>query len=172
MIERTQKRLRESEFFYRRLVACKEPLGPYKNEPDAFEFYLDAFVQIARTVPWVLQSEEKEKYEAWKLEWEKQLTKGDKKLLDFTRERRNEAAKEGRMETIIEWEKIDIYELLKVSSHQSQIFDVLRGHPAYEPHMSAIPGTQRPSINFVTPVFHFDREGAKEEATETCRKYL
>ena len=59
MIERTQKRLREAKFFYGRLVACKDLLGPYKNEPDAFEFYLDAFMQVARSVPWVLQSEEK-----------------------------------------------------------------------------------------------------------------
>ena len=72
------------------------------------------------------------------------------------------------METIIEWEKIDFYKLLKVSSHSSQIFDVLGGHSAYGTHTSApTEGTV-----LVTPVFHFNRGGAKEEVTETCRKYL
>ena len=63
MIERTQKRLRAARFFYQRLVDSKNPL---RNEPEAFEFYLSAFIQLARTVPWVLKKEETAKYEASK----------------------------------------------------------------------------------------------------------
>jgi hypothetical protein len=38
--------------------------------------------------------------------------------------------------------------------------------------MSGLPRTETPGVNFLRPVFHFEREGAKEEVTKTCRKYL
>jgi len=74
MIEATQRKLREAQFFYGRLVDSKDLMGPDRNEPDAFSFYLSAFMSAARSVPWVLQCEEKEKYEAWKPKWEEQLS--------------------------------------------------------------------------------------------------
>ena len=174
MIERTQKRLREAQFFYRRLDSSKDLLGRDKDEPEAFEFYLSAFIQVARTVPWVLQSEEKEKYDAWNPIWEQQLSSEEHELLKFTKKIRNEAVKRGVIETVAEWENIDLYELLKVSkpSIESMIFDVTRQHPAYGVHRSWLPGTEPPSVNLVRRIFHFERKGVKEGVTATCRRYL
>jgi hypothetical protein len=63
MIEATQSKLQEAQFFYRRLVDSLNPVGRDRGEPDAFQHYLSAFISAARSVSWVLQSEEKEKYE-------------------------------------------------------------------------------------------------------------
>jgi hypothetical protein len=172
MIERTQKRLRAARFFYQRLVDSKNPL---RNEPEAFEFYLSAFIQLARTVPWVLKKEETAKYEAWNPRWEERLSPEERKLLNFTTACRNADVKEGGIETRIdECETIDIYELLKNPPHySSDIFDVHRQHPAYhDTHRPAAFGTESPSLNLERSVSYFDRGDVKEEVTVTCQKYL
>src|SRR5262245_47052649 len=63
MIERTERRLRAAKFFYQHLVTERQRTGI--NEPEAFEFYFGAFIEAARSIPWVLQNEEREKYDAW-----------------------------------------------------------------------------------------------------------
>lgn len=63
MIEKTQRRLRQAQFFYRHLL---NPRHWTKGDPEAFEFYFSAFIQAARSVTWTLGNEEPEKWEAWK----------------------------------------------------------------------------------------------------------
>ena len=173
MIEATQRKLREAQFFYRHLVDSQDLMGPDRNEPDAFSFYLSAFISAARSVPWVLQSEEKEKYEAWKPKWDAQLSSDERELVKFTNERRLDTVKRRGIEAIIEWENIDLYELFKGSPFfKSDILDLNRQYPVFGNHMSAPPAAETPSVSLVRPVFHFEREGAKEEVTKTCRKYL
>jgi hypothetical protein len=171
MIEATQRKLREAQFFYRCLAESEKPLGPDGNEPEAFSFYLSAFISAARSVSWVLQNEEREKYDAWLPTWEEQLSPDERQSLRFMNERRLDTVKRSGIEATIEWEDIDIYELLKTSRLSSKIFDVNMPHAAYGNHASAS-GPERPSVSFVRPVFHFEREGVKEEVTATCRKYL
>jgi hypothetical protein len=59
MIEKTKMKLEEARFFQRRLIECRKQ--PLSLEPNAFQFYLSAFMQAARTVPWRLKKEEKKK---------------------------------------------------------------------------------------------------------------
>ncbi len=77
MIPATQRKLREAQFFYRRLVSARQE--PWKHETEAFSFYFSAFLSAARSVPWVLQNEQKEEYEAWKPRWEDKLTTDERK---------------------------------------------------------------------------------------------
>jgi hypothetical protein len=72
MIEKTKMKLEEAQFFYRRLNECRKQ--PLASEPNAFRFFLSAFMQAARIVPWRLQIEEKQKYDAWRPTWERQVT--------------------------------------------------------------------------------------------------
>ena len=60
MIEATQKKLGEAQFFFYRLL--NEAQKPVRSEPEIFEFYLSAFLSAARSVTFVLQYEEKTKY--------------------------------------------------------------------------------------------------------------
>jgi hypothetical protein len=60
-IEATKAKLAEAEFFYRKLSAVQQRLMP--NEPEAFGFYLSAFLSAARSVTFALQAEQKQEYE-------------------------------------------------------------------------------------------------------------
>jgi hypothetical protein len=147
-------------------MECREK--PLSVESNAFQFYLSAFMQAARTVPWRLKKEEKEKYLAWLLTWERQVTAEETALLKFTNDRRIDEVHRDGIETIVEWQDIDIYDLLKSSTVHSKIFDV--SNRAYD---SAMPPGSRPSrISVTFPAFYFDREGVKEDVIETCKKYL
>jgi hypothetical protein len=110
---------------------------------------------------------------AWMVTWEAQIEPEERQLLRFVNECRLDTVKRGGIQTLVEWEDIDIYELLGASrpSFESGIMDVNRQHP-YGVYASGIPASPPPSVSFVGPTFHFDREGAKEEVTATCRKYL
>jgi hypothetical protein len=68
MIERTKARLEEARVLLGRLQAEKsrQVQQATPTASPAFFSLLDNCVTTARTVTWVLGSEEKEKYEAWK----------------------------------------------------------------------------------------------------------
>jgi hypothetical protein len=166
MIEKTKMKLEEAQFFYRRLNECRKQ--PLASEPNAFRFFLSAFMQAARIVPWRLQIEEKQKYDAWRPTWERQVTAEETRLLKFTNERRIDEVHGVGIETIAELEDIDIYDLLKSSPVHSKIFDV--NNPAYDTTMP--PGTRPSRVSVTFPALYFDREGVKEDVIETCKKYL
>jgi hypothetical protein len=166
MIEKTKMKLEEAQFFYRRLIECRKQ--PLSLESNAFQFYLSAFMQAARTVPWRLKKEEKKKYLAWLPTWEGQVTAEETKLLKFTNDRRIDEVHRGGIETIVEWQDIDIYDLFKSSQVHSKIFDV--NNPAYDTTMP--PGNRPSRVSVTFPALYFDREGVKEDVIETCKKYL
>jgi hypothetical protein len=56
MIEATQKKLRETQFFLWQLLSESKQI--FRNEPEALQFYLNAFPSTARSVMWALQWEE------------------------------------------------------------------------------------------------------------------
>ena len=64
MLEKTQKgegsHWREARFFYQHLI--DERVRPSMNKPGAFGFYFSAFIGAARSVTWVMENEEKNKY--------------------------------------------------------------------------------------------------------------
>src|SRR5262245_58123919 len=123
-------------------------------------------MQAARTVPWRLKKEENEKYLAWLPTWERQVTEEETALLKFTNDRRIDEVHRDGIDTIVEWQDTDIYDLLKSSTVHSKIFD--------SAHDESMPPGARPlrrgSVRF--PAFYFDREGVKEDVIETCKKYL
>jgi clan AA aspartic protease (TIGR02281 family) len=86
LIEATQDKLAEARFFLRHLQ--DEAGKVVRQEPAAFGHYLSAFVSAARSVPWVLQNEEKAKYDAWLPKWDDRLTNEERELLKFTNQRR------------------------------------------------------------------------------------
>jgi light-regulated signal transduction histidine kinase (bacteriophytochrome) len=110
MLEKTQKKLSEAQFFYRQLV--KEARRPSMNEPGAFGYYFSGFLSAARSVPWRMQNEEAEKYAVWRPKWEHKLTAEEHKLLKLTNELRLDEVKRAGANTVVEWEEIAIHELL------------------------------------------------------------
>jgi hypothetical protein len=67
MIERTKARLEEARAPLGKLQAEKLRQVQHANPAASQAFFslLNDFITKARTVPWVLQSEQKQEYEAW-----------------------------------------------------------------------------------------------------------
>src|SRR5258706_6051871 len=91
MIEATQKKLREATFFLSHLD--REGTQAMLSPAEAFEFYLSAFLSAARSVTFVLEAEEPEKYRAWSRTWRATLTESDRQLLGEFTTARNRAVK-------------------------------------------------------------------------------
>jgi hypothetical protein len=109
MIDLTRDRLDEARFFLSKLQQHKAAQAqPRKPPPEHFRYYLSAFVNAARSVPWVLQSEEKEKYDVWIGSWEAKRTLEEEALLKLTKEMRNTSVKQGHIETTTRSEEVPI----------------------------------------------------------------
>jgi hypothetical protein len=67
MIVATERKLREARFFLGRLI--DESKSAVRNEPEAFGFYLSAFLSAGRGVTFALQHEDKDMYDTWFPGW-------------------------------------------------------------------------------------------------------
>ena len=109
MIEATQKKLREARFFLSHLAT--ENRRAVRNEPEAFDYFMSAFVSAARSVTFALQAEEKAKYEQWFPGWLAAHPEEDRKLLTLMVSQRNAEQKQGGGDRRVEWEYISVTEL-------------------------------------------------------------
>jgi hypothetical protein len=158
VIEATQKKLREAKFFLRSLNQASQEV--FRNEPEASEFYLSAFLSAARSVTFALQYEEKDKYDAWFPTWFSNRSEDDRRLLNFLKEQRNFVEKCGGAEISVVCEFIPITEV-KTDN---------RGHPAYGFHWIGPPGTPPPRVGL--PVHFFDLSGDQNRVTSACKRYM
>lgn len=158
VIEATQKKLREAKFFLRMLTDASQQV--VRNEPEAFEFYLSAFLSAARSVTFALQYEEKDKYDAWFPGWFGNRSEEDQRLLNFLKEQRNYVEKRGGAEVNVVWEFIPVTEVRRDN----------RGHPAYGFHWFGPPGTPPPRVGL--PVHSFELAGDQKHVTSAGKQYV
>lgn len=157
MIEATRKKLRETQFFLRLLG--DEGRRIVSNEPEAFQFFLSAFLSAARSVTFALQSEEKAKYDVWFPTWLNQLTDEERDLLNFLRDERNREQKQGGAKVGLSYEFVSICELASDSP----------GRPVYTFVWAGPPGTPPPRVDRRKYEFNFGR--GHEDVVTLCRKY-
>lgn len=158
MIERTQKKLREARFFFRLL--SREVQEAVRTEPEAFEFYLNAFLSSARSVTFALQNEEKDKYDAWSQTWLKNRSEDDQRLINFLKDQRNNAEHRGGADISLVREYVPITEVMTDD----------RGHPAYGLHWFGPPETSPPQIRLTDHTF--EMFGDQKKVTSVCEKHL
>jgi len=157
VIEATQKKLREARFFLRLLT--RESCADVRDEPEAFEFFLNAFLSTARSVTFALQYEEKDKYKAWFQTWFNKRTEEDQQLLNFVKVQRNYTEKRGGADFNVILEDVPIAEV-RTDDH---------GHPAYGFHWFGPPGTP-PRVGL--PVHFFELSGDQKKVTSVCEQYV
>lgn len=158
MIEATQRKLREAQFFLRHLAT--EGNGPVRNDREAFGYYLSALLSAARSVTWAFQFEEKEKYDAWFLVWLAGRAPAERELLTFLKNQRNNEHKRGAADVLVAWDYIPF----------SRVPAADRSHPAYGFHWFGPPGTPEPLVG--SPVHSFGPASAGQEVLEKCRRYV
>jgi hypothetical protein len=169
MIEKTQRRLRQARFFHQHLVntrpttvnARQPTVTP--DDPEAFRFYFSAFILSARTITWAIGHEEPDKWKAWKLKWEPQLTEEERKLLKLTTDLRNAEEHRGGADLPEELEEVAVQAAIDTRPRTYWERDGLVGGSA--------------SIQIVTskelrPAYYFKDKEGKEEITAFCERYL
>jgi hypothetical protein len=157
MIEATQKKLREAQFFFHMLKkTSRQAVG---NDPEQFEFILSAFLSSARAITWALQWEDKEKYDAWFIPWFQKRTNEDQQLFNFMKNQRNYAEKRGGAET-----RVNSDEYVPIT----QITTDTRGHPAYGFFWFGPPDAPLPEV--ALPVHSFT--GSGEQVISACKRYV
>jgi hypothetical protein len=161
MIEATQFKLGEARFFLDMLRQEKEnyaqPITHPLREPKLtiFWYYLSSFLNASRSVMWVLQSEEKDKYDAWSPSWDAKLTDVENELFNLITSQRNTAVKRGRFETTSRQEKVPMRDST---------------HPIYGFHSFGLPEWGSPWT--IRDVHYFGTQEQGREIVATCSGYL
>jgi hypothetical protein len=156
MIEATQKKLREARFFLSHLETQNR--RAVRNEPEAFDYFMSAFVSAARSVTWALQAEEKAKYDEWFPDWLAARPEEDRKLLSLMVKQRNAEHKKGGGDRRVEWEYVPVTELS---------YDALGGLEFF--WNAPLLGVPPPQVG--RPVRYLDQGGQESEALSACKRY-
>jgi hypothetical protein len=157
-IDATRSKLAEAEFFFQKLTA--EAQKVISNEPEAFEFYLSAFLSAARSVTFVLQAEQKEKYDTWFKQWRETLPNEENELLDYANEQRVQAVHRMGPQVEFSSEALSMPEFLLAGARQGMRIEIHNGP------------LSNPPPQFQRLVRNFEIGGTKSEVAHVCEKYL
>jgi hypothetical protein len=151
MIKATQRKLREARFFYQHLATER---GHRNANPEGFRFYFSAFIGAARSVTWVMRSEEPEKYAAWEPRWKAQLSPEDQKLEKLTNDMRLDEVKRLGADVFAEVEVIDVIEIFEEAGFK------IAGNPATT------------GLKTSRPRLFFEHAEGKTDLAALCKRYL
>jgi hypothetical protein len=169
ILKNTKAKLDEARFFLRHLQQYRSAAvsgNPWKADGQAFAYYLSAFVSAARSVTWLLQTEEREKYDAWLGAWEERGRSWAEangvdidRVLKLTNKMRVDVIhREGQVKTRIETEMVPVT-LSSWENNQYQINIVLLGLSPED----AVPRTSSETLYI---------EGTDQEVVKLCEQYV
>ncbi|TAJ98220.1 hypothetical protein EPO44_11985 [bacterium] len=126
-IEATRLKLAEAEFFYRKLAEAHGRL--VSGEPEAFGFYLSAFLSAARSVTLVLQAERKAQYDMWFVGWKDALPEEQQNLLRHFNQQRVATIHQKGAAVTSKLEEISSSEFFLAVAKEGTQIQVWRGVP-------------------------------------------
>jgi hypothetical protein len=153
----TRTKLAEASFFLHKLDAVSGKV--FCPEPEAFGFYLSAFVSAGRSVTFALQAEHKREYDEWFPSWCAGLTDEQRALLSHFNGLRNDAVKRLGVELSLKMVEIPMHEYLLAAARDGA--DIQIWHP---------PGTPAPPQHKMVRAFVIG--GSERDVVEACRFYL
>jgi hypothetical protein len=153
MIERTKAKLEEARRLLVKLQSERFRQVQQATPTASAEFFtlLDNFITTARSVRWVLQSEEKEKYDAWMSSPGAVETPDVKEIFKLVNEMRVGIEKRGQRRIEARREQVEIPE-----------------NPDVGTQYSGLPEWGRPTTNI--DVYYV--EGTEQEVVSLCERYL
>jgi hypothetical protein len=131
-----------------------------RDEPEAFLFYISAFLSAARSVTLVLQKEEKQRYDAWFPKWFARRSKDERDLCNFMRDQRNVELHETGADVNLSSVSIPYIEIAA-----GEFGDPLYSFQSFGRHRQHAPNIERPA-------YHFGLLGTETEVTVACRRYF
>lgn len=157
MIEAAQRKLREARFFYRHLER-ERYRADHDRDPEGFRFYFSAFIGAARSVTWIMQKEEPERYAAWEPIWKALLSSEDQKLEKLTNELRLDEVKRRGADVSATFEEMTAGELVKE----------MGGDPAFLEKL--YPGGSK--LKSGRPRYLFENDDGKTDLLVLSKQYL
>jgi hypothetical protein len=157
-IDATRTKLAEAEFFHRKLVEVGR--STFSPEPEAFGFYLSAFVSAGRSVSLALQAEHKEKYDDWFPTWEASLTEDQRSLLKHFNTHRVATIHQRGIEVSHELPEVSSPEFFLAVAREGANVQIWHG----------LPGTPTPPFHRVVRTFVVG--GTQTEVMAACGLYL
>jgi hypothetical protein len=115
--EATRKKLREADFFLRRLASVDK--GTVINaDPEAPDFYLNAFLAAARGAQETLRKERNDEFKAWIRGWVNSRTNEQRASFKFLTDQRNMVLHEGGPELTYTVMPVSAFDFMReVSQH-------------------------------------------------------
>jgi hypothetical protein len=156
MIEAAQRKLREAKFFYQHLA--NERYRGHDADPEEFRFYFSAFIGAARSVTWIMQKEERDRYAAWEPRWKAQLSPEDQKLEKLTNRLRVDEVKHLGADISATVEEMSAGELMEEMGGQAAFLD------------SLYPGASK--LKSSRPRFFFENDDGRADLLALCKQYL
>lgn len=156
-IEATNLKLAEAQFFCRKLSDISR--RTFSSEPEAFGFYLSAFLSAGRSVTLALQAEQKQKYDAWFPEWLDSLNDEEKILLGHFNDQRVATVHKTGATIAHRVETISALEYLMAASREGVNIELWPG----------VPGTPLPTFQKVVRSFTIGENVS--EVAKACDVY-
>jgi hypothetical protein len=153
----TRTKLAEASFFFGKLEAAGGKV--FSPEPEAFAFYLSAFVSAGRSVTFALQAEHKQEYDEWFPNWRASLSDERHALLGHFNGLRVDAVHKLGVELSLQLVEIPMHEFLWAAARDGA--DIQIWHP---------PGTPAPPQHKVVRTFVVG--GNEHDVLAACRFYL
>jgi hypothetical protein len=91
-IEGVEKKLREADFFLKKMIEYERKAF---DDKEPFDFYLSAFLNAGRTVDYRLRHEQETIYPSWRIRWDSTLTEAQQRLIKFMIDDRNDEVHAG-----------------------------------------------------------------------------
>jgi hypothetical protein len=154
-----RQKYREASFFLGEMA--KREGSPRLDQEEEFGYFLSAFLSAARSVSFVLRKENPLTYEAQSQEWLRSLTPSTRVMVDFMRDQRNAALKEGLVASERNTEHVPASVADRSSSRSHYSTTVI-----VQPYFFAEGAT------IAVARYTLSLEGRDRPAVETCRDYL
>jgi hypothetical protein len=155
MIGLAKDRLEEARFFLGQLQQHKDRQArPSKPRPEHFRYYLNALLNAARSVEYLLERDK-----GWIRSWKAQRTKAEEALQTLMKDLRDASVHEGRTETTIRSKEVPIP--LSLDPYQ---IHALRAY-ALSLRQGGGPWT-------TSDVHYVQSNGSEQEAVAACEQYV
>lgn len=164
-LRRTRKKLAETKFFLGHLEKQTRTTQQY---PDAFDFYLSAFLSAARSVTSMLQVEDKDRYDRVFPGWHDALSPEDRRLFRFMYEQRRVEVHEEGAKVDHETSMIPVWEVWREPSSSPYFIARFGGPYASTPFGDDYASAK---VGVLTPRFEI-APGEYRDAMEVCRRYV
>lgn len=153
----TRTKLAEANFFLQKVQAVDSKI--VSPEPEAFGFYLSAYLSAGRSVTFTLQAEHKQEYDEWFPGWAAGLTDEQRALLSHFNDLRVDAVHRVGVDVSHRQVQIPMYEYLMAATREGAKIQIW--HP---------PGVPAPPQHRI--VRTFVSGGSEHDVVEACKVYF